>query len=163
MILQDHLPHGLLLILIKSLAHQRQPVLLVLEGFRQAVFDYTRFEILQQGRVTADFYYTREQAEVKGRLYQQALSDIARAIILAPDEPVYYAEMAQLQLRLNKTEDALKTAQRCTEVAPEYPEGWLLHGLALVRLDRKAEGLASMQKAKELGSTQAEALIKKYE
>ena len=133
------------------------------DSFRQAVFDYTRFEILQQGRVTADFYYTREQAEVKGRLYQQALSDIARAIILAPDEPVYYAEMAQLQLRLNKTEDALKTAQRCTEVAPEYPEGWLLHGLALVRLDRKAEGLASMQKAKELGSTQAEALIKKYE
>ena len=35
------------------------------------------------------------------RIYQQALRDIATAIVLAPEEPTYYAEMASLQLRVN--------------------------------------------------------------
>ena len=130
--------------------------------YRDAVFDYTRYEYLVQGQVNASFYYIREQAEVKGKLYQQALSDIARAIILAPQEPTYYAEMANLQLRINKPEDALKTAKRCTEIAPDYPEGHLLLGLAQIQTKKKAEGLANLQKAKELGSEQAQSLIDKY-
>ena len=133
------------------------------DSFRQAVFDYTRYEILCNGRVSADFYFIREQAEVKGRLYKQALSDIARAIILAPQEPTYYAEMAQLQLRFNQIEEAVQTAKRCTEINPNYPEGWLVYGLALAKNGDKATGLESMRKAKELGNSQAEELIKKYE
>lgn len=131
--------------------------------YRDAVFDYTRYEYLVQGRVNASFYYIREQAEVKGKLYQQALADIARAIILSPKEPIYYAEMANLQIRVNKPEDAARTAQRCTEIAPEYAEGYLLLGLAQVQSQKKTEGLANLQKAKELGSEQAQPLIDKYE
>jgi len=133
------------------------------DSFRQAVFDYTRFEILQQGRVSADFFFARGKAEVKGRLFQQALGDYARAIALDPNEPTYYAETAQLQMRVNMNEGALKTAQRCTEVAPQYPEGWLILGLACIKNGDKATGLLHMRKAKELGSTQADALIRKYE
>ena len=130
--------------------------------YRDAVFDYTRYEYLVQGHVNASFFYIREQAEVKGKLYQQALADITRAIILAPKEPTYYAEMANLQLRVNKPEDAVKTAQRCTEIAPDYPEGHLLLGLAQIQTKKKAEGLANLQKAKDLGSEQAQSLIDKY-
>ena len=133
------------------------------DSFRQAVFDYTRYEILCKGRVSAEFFFIREQAEVKGRLYKQALSDIARAIILAPQEPTYYAEMAQLQLRFNQINEAVQTAKRCTEINPNYPEGWLFYGLALTKNGDKANGLESMRKAKELGNSQAEELIKKYE
>ena len=130
--------------------------------YRDAVFDYTRYEYLVQGRVNASFYYIREQAEVNGKLYQQALSDIARAIILAPQEPTYYAEMANLQLRVKKPEDAIKTAQRCTEIAPEYADGYLLLGLAQIQTKNKTEGLANLQKAKDMGSEQAQPLIDKY-
>lgn len=130
--------------------------------YRDAVFDYTRYEYLVQGRVNASFYYIREQAEVNGKLYQQALSDIARAIILAPQEPTYYAEMANLQLRVKKPEDAIKTAQRCTEIAPEYADGYLLLGLAQIQTKKKTEGLANLQKAKDMGSEQAQPLIDKY-
>ena len=70
--------------------------------------------------------------------------------------------MANLQLRINKPEDALKTAKRCTEIAPDYPEGHLLLGLAQIQTKKKAEGLANLQKAKELGSEQAQSLIDKY-
>ena len=130
--------------------------------YRDAVFDYSRYEYLVQGRVTAPFYYVRAQAEVKGKLYQQAISDLARAIILAPQEPTYYAEMANLQLRVNKPDDALKIAQRCTEIAPDYPDGYMLLGLAQIQTKKKPEGLANLQKAKDLGSQQAQALIDKY-
>jgi len=132
------------------------------DSFRQAVFDYTRYEYLMQGQVNANFYYIREQAEVKSRLFQQALTDIARAIILAPNEPTYYAEMASLQLRVNHVDQALQTAERCTQIAPEYSDGFLLLGLAQVRKGDKTNGLANMQKAKELGNSQADALIDKY-
>ena len=130
--------------------------------YRDAVFDYTRYEFLMQGQVNAPFYFMREQAEMKGRLYQQALTDIARAIILAPKEPTYYAEMANVQLRVNKPEDAIKTARRCVEIAPEYSEGYLLLGLSQIQNKQKAEGLANLKKALELGNEQAQSLIDKY-
>lgn len=132
------------------------------DSFRQAAFDYTRYEILQQGRVGAAFYYIREQVEVKGRLYQQALSDIARAVVMAPEEPTYLAEMASLQLRVNMVEQAIKAAERCIELSPDYSDGYLLLGVAQARSGMKEEGLSNLQKAKELGNEQAEALIEKY-
>ncbi len=133
------------------------------DSFRQAVFDYNRYEYLMQGRVNANFYYVREQAEVKGRLFQQALTDIARAIILAPQEATYYAEMASLQLRVNMADKALQTAERCVAIAPEYSEGYLLLGLAQIHLKDKEQGLANLRKALGMGNGQAQALIDKYE
>ena len=141
---------------------ERANIYMQADCFRQAVFDYTRYEYLMQGRVSATFYYLREQAEVKGRLYQQALVDIARAIILEPKEPSYYAEMASLQIRLNMTDKAEETAQRCVEIAPDYPDGLLVLGLAQVKNGKKEEGLKNMQKAKDLGNAQADSLIEKY-
>lgn len=130
--------------------------------YRDAVFDYTRYEYLMRGQVNSQFYFLREQAEMKGKLFQQAIADIARAIILSPQEPTYYAEMANVQLRVNKPEDAIKTAKRCIEIAPEYSEGYLILGLAQLQTKQKQEGLANLQKAKELGNEQAQSLIDKY-
>ncbi|MBQ9222841.1 MAG: tetratricopeptide repeat protein, partial [Prevotella sp.] len=100
--------------------------------------------------------------EVKGRLYQQALRDIARAILLDPKEPLYYAEMASLQLRVNMADKALQTAERCVAIAPEYSEGYLLLGLAQIHTNDKEKGLANLRKAQEMGNEQAQALIDKY-
>ena len=47
-------------------------------------------------------------------------------------------------------------------VAPNYPDLYLIKGLALVNDNKKAEGLAALNKAKELGDTRADDLIKKY-
>ena len=132
------------------------------DSFRQAVFDYTRYEILMDGRVNAPFYYVRAQTEIKARLYQQALSDMAAAITIAPKEPTYYAEMASLQLRVNLIDDALKTASACVELAPEYSDGYLLLGLAQVGKGDKTSALTNLEKAKELGNPQAQPLIDKY-
>jgi tetratricopeptide (TPR) repeat protein len=132
------------------------------DSFRQAVFDYTRYEILVNGNVNANFYYIREQAEVKAKLYQQALIDISTAIMLAPKEPTYYAEKASLELRVNMMDDAIKTATKCIELAPEYADGYLILGLAQINKGDKANGMSNLEKAKELGHVQAQAMIEKY-
>lgn len=132
------------------------------DSFRQAVFDYTRYEILVNGNVNANFYYIREQAEVKAKLYQQALIDISTAIMLAPKEPTYYAEKASLELRVNMLDDAIKTATKCIELAPEYADGYLILGLAQINKGDKANGMSNLEKAKELGHVQAQAMIEKY-
>ncbi len=133
-----------------------------IDSFRQAVFDYTRYEILSGQRMNSQFYYIRSQAEIKARLYQQALGDLAAAIMLSPEEPTYYAEMASLQLRVNMNDEALETATRCVKLAPEYSDGYLLLGLAQIRKGDTAAGLPNLEKAKELGNPQAQPLIDKY-
>ena len=133
-----------------------------IDSFRQAVFDYTRYEILSGQRMNSQFYYVRSQAEIKARLYQQALGDLAAAIMLSPEEPTYYAEMASLQLRVNMNNEAAETATRCIKLAPEYSDGYLLLGLAQIRKGDTATGLPNLEKAKDLGNPQAQPLIDKY-
>lgn len=132
------------------------------DSFRQAVFDYTRYEILSNRNVNAEFYYMRHQAEVKGRLYKQALYDITAAIVLNPQEPTYYAEKGSLELKVNLPDEAIKTAELCIKRAPEYASGYLILGLAQITKGNKTEGLSNLNKAKELGDTQAQTLIDKY-
>lgn len=133
-----------------------------IDSFRQAVFDYTRYEVLSNGQVNDGFFYMREQAEVKARLYKQALIDITTAILINPKEPTYYAEKASLELKVNLIEQALKTAEACVKVAPEYATGYLLLGLAQINSGDKTSGLNNLEKAKQLGEGQAQALIDKY-
>lgn len=70
--------------------------------------------------------------------------------------------MASLQLRVNRVDDAIKTGEHCVKQFPEYAEGYLLLGLAQVKKGNKADGMANLNKAKELGSDQAQPLIEKY-
>ncbi len=130
--------------------------------YRKAVQDYNQYDSLMTGRIGADFYYQREQCEVKGKLFQQALQDIDKAATMAPREPLYLAEKASLQLRVNMKQEALATAQQAIDLDPEYDEAYLLKGLALIQTGKKKEGLAAFDKAKELGNEQAASLIEKY-
>lgn len=133
-----------------------------MKNYRQAVFDYTRYEVLSGRNVNANFYYIREQAEVNARLYKQALTDIDNAIYLAPEEPVFQAEKASLQLRLNMFSEAVETAKKCIETTPDFPDAYLVLGLAQIKTGNKAEGKANLNKAKEMGNEQAQSLIDKY-
>ena len=130
--------------------------------YRRAIQDFNRYDTLMAGRGSHDFYYLKFHAEVQAKQYQPALNDIAHAIILNRNEPTYYVEMAQLQLRVNMPDDALRTIDLCLQIAPDYPEAYLIQGLAYIEKKQKADGLNAFRKAKELGSEQADALIEKY-
>ncbi len=130
--------------------------------FRPAVSDYNDYESLMATQVNANFYFMREQAEVAGHLFQQALNDINKAIEMEPKDIVYQAEKANLQLRVGMTDEAMETAKGCIQLNPEGSDGYLLLGLAQCVKGNKAEGLQNLNKAKELGNSQAQSLIDKY-
>ena len=130
--------------------------------YRKAVQDYNQYDSLLVGRLGPEFYYQREQCEIKGRLYKQALDDIEKVVTLAPREPVYKAEKASLLLRLNMTQEAFATANEALSLDSQYDEAYLLRGLAQIQLGKKKEGLQDLNKALELGNQQAQQFIDKY-
>ena len=131
--------------------------------FRKAVADFNQYDSLMQGRpISSEFYYTREKAELQIRQYQQALNDINRAILLTRDSPTLWAEKASLHLRFNQLEDAIKSATVCTQLEPDYADGYILLGVAQMAKKNKAEGEKALLKAKELGDLRADEYLKKY-
>lgn len=130
--------------------------------YRPAVNDYNDYESLMAAQLTAQFYFLREQAEFAGHLYQQALDDIKRAVEMEPNESMYRAEKASIELRVGMTDEAIETAKGCISIAPEDSDGYLFLGLAQCLKGQKAEGVQNLNKAKELGDSQAQSLIDKY-
>ena len=133
-----------------------------MKKYREAVNDYNDYETLMRSSINDSFYYIREQAELNARLYKQALDDISKAIELNPKEATYYAEQANLMLRVNMLEDALNSAKKCVDMAPKYSDGYLILGLIQVKKGNKEDGMQNLQKAKSLGNTQADSVIEKY-
>lgn len=140
----------------------RAQALLDAGKFRLATTDLNEYEKLMQTTVNANFYYLRFQAEVGGRLYQQALNDIDQAIKMMPEYDLYYAEKASLQVRVGLYDEAIATANECIRIAPEYSDGYLFLGIAQCLKGQKTEGVKNLQRAKELGDPQANSLIEKY-
>lgn len=133
-------------------------------NYRQAFLDYLKYDSLMNFNASADFYYMKFKCEMKIRQYQPALNDIAHAIVLTRTEPLYYAEMASLQLRVNRLEDAVKTCDMALNIkgADKVSDFFVIKGIALCELKQKEGGLEALKKAQELGDERAEGLIKKY-
>jgi tetratricopeptide (TPR) repeat protein len=130
--------------------------------YRDAIADMNEYEKLMSAEINESFYYIRHQTHIQARLYQQALNDINRAIQMNPNETLYYAEKASLEIRVGLYDDAIATAQECIAVDPKASDGYLFLGLAQCLKDNKKEGIENLRKAKELGDPQADALIEKY-
>lgn len=143
------------------LLHRAQ-LLMDMNRHREAVTDLNDYEVLMKTQLTSNFYYMKYQAEMKGRLFQQALDDINEAIRMTPQSDLYYAEKASLQVRVGLYSEAVETAKTCIQLAPDHSDGYLFLGLSQCLLGQKTEGIKNLQKAGELGDPQAEGLIEKY-
>ena len=130
--------------------------------YRKAVQDYYTYEYFNQGRLGAAFYYMREQCEVKGRMWQQALQDILVASRLDPKEALYPTEAGSLLLRLNKLDAAMSAAQQAIQLDDAQHDAYLILGIAQCESKQKESGIKNIQKAKELGNTQADTFLQKY-
>ena len=122
--------------------------------YRRAIQDYNMYDSIARP-VDASFFYTRYQCEIKLRMWQPALLDIARACYLAPKQPTFFAEWASLDLRVKRYDEGISAATHCTELAPEYADGFLLLGLLQKEKGLKDEAIKNLKKAQELGDTRA--------
>lgn len=140
----------------------RAQALLNANQARKAMLDYDAYYKAMNGNVNAAFYYYREQAAMQARQYQRALDDLAKAIELAPDELLYRAELAVVNIRVGRSEEAIRILQEALKIEPEYAEAYRLMGQAYIQLKKKDEACESFAKAKELGDPNVDALIKKH-
>ena len=122
--------------------------------YRRAIQDYNMYDSIARP-MDANFFYTRYQCETKLRMWQPALLDIARACYLAPKQPTFFAEWASLDLRVKRYDEGISAATHCTELAPEYADGYLLLGLLQKEKGLKDEAIKNLKKAQELGDTRA--------
>lgn len=132
------------------------------QKYRDAVADLNDYESLMKAQVNEHFYFLRFQAAVGGRIFQQALNDINKAIELQPQNDLFYAEKASFLVRVGMYDEAAQTASQLIELVPNQSDGYLFLGLAQCLQNKKQEGMKNLQKAKEMGDPQADELIEKY-
>lgn len=154
----------------KPLTYQSAPYIfergMIYQGagqFRSAIFDYNEYEKLMVGnRIHPDFYYNRFICEREARLYKQALDDINKAISLNPYEPIYLCEKGSLELRLKMTDEAIASANKAIIINSSFADAYAILGAAQCVKGKKHEGLLNLERAKELGYANADALIERY-
>ena len=129
---------------------------------RNAMLDYDAYYNAVNGKVNDMFYYYREQAALKAKQYQRALDDMAKAIELNPEDLTYRAELAVVNLRVGRYEEALNVLKTALEKDPKYAEAYRLMGIAQLQMKKDKEACVSFAKAKELGDPNVDALIEKH-
>lgn len=129
---------------------------------RQAMLDYEEYYKVANGQVTDQFYQLRAEAEQQAKAYQRALDDFKRAIDLNPEESTYRAELAALHIIVGQYQEAINVLDEAIERNPDYADLYRLKGLALLQLDKKKEARPLLDKAKEMGDLNVDALIEKY-
>ena len=93
---------------------------------RAAMLDYDAYYKTVNGKVNDVFYYYREQAALKAKQFQRALDDLDKAIELNPKELTYRAELAVVNIRVGRNEEALKVLQGALKVDSKYAEAYRL-------------------------------------
>lgn len=131
--------------------------------YRDAIVGYNEFEHLSGSNLTANFYYEREQMEIKCRMYGPALNDIEKAIKLSPREAVLYAEAAALNYRVAQNDQAISYAQKAIELDNNFADAHRILGVCLLEKGQKTEARKHLLKAKELGDSLAEGILNKAE
>lgn len=129
---------------------------------RAAMLDYDAYYKTVNGKVNDVFYYHREQAALKAKQFQRALNDLEKAIELNPKDLTYRAELAVVNIRVGRNEEALKILQDALAIDPKYAEAYRLMGIAQLQMKKKQEACQSFAKAKDLGDPNVDELIEKH-
>ena len=90
------------------------------------------------------------------------MEDYVEAIQLNPDELTYRAELAVVNMRVGRNEEAVRILDVAIAKDATYAELYRLKGLALLQQKKNKEARTAFNKAKELGDSQVDALIEKY-
>lgn len=130
--------------------------------YREAVLDYNQYAYLLNSQVNATFYYERSQVEVNGRMYEQALSDIRKAIELAPREALYWVEKAGITVRVNMLDECIEACQTAIALNPAIIDSYRILGFAQLQKGDKENARRNLQKAVDMGDEGAKQLIETY-
>ncbi len=137
----------------------RAGTLTQLQRYREAIADLGDYEHLMSGRLTDNFYYDREQLEVKVRMFAQAINDIQKAIQLNSREPLYHAEQAVLLYRLGNLDEAAQSCRTAIQLDDTFADAHRLLGICLRDQGDTAAARTELQRALSLGDELAQGLL----
>ena len=141
---------------------ERARVHMDMEQYRPAMLDYDAYFKAVKGDVNDMFYYYREQASFHARQFQRALDDINKAIELNPTDVTYRAELAVINIRVGRYDEAVKVLNEVIAIQADYAEAYRLLGIANIQLKKNKDACANFAKAKELGDPNVDVLIEKH-
>lgn len=142
--------------------YERARIKTDMEDYRGAVTDYNEFYDAMLGQTSAEFHLIRSQAELKCRMYQQAINDINKAVELDPNNVSYWVEKGGVHLRVNQMGEAIKALDKAITLDPENAPAYRMLGYAQIQNKEKDKGIANLQKAADLGDGVADGLLQKY-
>ncbi len=90
------------------------------------------------------------------------LSDLCEALKLSPQNPYLYYNRGCLYAQRKDYQRALNDFNLALELDANIPEAYYNRGIVYLHADKKAEGIADLSKAGELGLYDAYSIIKKY-
>ena len=129
------------------------------ERYREAVFDYNRYEEIMGEVRNANFYYLRSQSEVKGRMYQQALNDLERAISIEPGNPSFYLEKGLLCYKVNMLDEGALALEDAKALVPDAPDVYYILGCIYSKAGNGKLAVENLKKAQSLGHPDAGAKL----
>lgn len=130
--------------------------------YREAVMDYDTFYEAAGGRVTALFYFQREQAEIQCKMYQQAINDINKAVEMSSEDIDLWIEKGSVHLRVGQYPEAVEALKKAISINPSAAAAYRMLGYCQVQQKQEKEACANFAKAKELGDEIVDSLIQKY-
>ncbi|KAG1712984.1 hypothetical protein DVH05_000714 [Phytophthora capsici] len=92
--------------------------------------------------MAADQAKDRGNRAFSAGLFADAVACFSEALAIAPSAPnahVFYSNRSAAQLKLNKAHEALKDADQCIALKPNWPKGYSRRGSALYALGRYAD------------------------
>lgn len=116
-------------------------------NYRDAVADYNQYSYLLSQKVNDLFYYERSVVEGEGRMYQQALNDIDKAIEMAPRVADYHLQRAVVLVSVNMLEECVEACSKTIELNPDIVAAYRILGYAKYQLGDKEAGKQYLQKA----------------
>ncbi|MDR1408593.1 MAG: tetratricopeptide repeat protein [Tannerella sp.] len=153
--------------ILKSLPSEALPYLEECAGLKMdagmyeaAVKDYDQCYSLTAGNVSDAFYYLREQAKFRSGNLDGALTDIAAAVRMQPDNAVYHAEMASVYLRRQEPALAQECVEKALAIDPDFASSYRLLGVCYLRQEKKDEACIAFRKAEERGDPVVKKLIR---
>lgn len=131
---------------------------------RKAVLDLNEYEkAVGPKNLTANFYSLRSQAEMQGRMYQQALDDIRTAIASSATPLPFRLDEAYILLQVGEFEQAISAATQLLKDLPENSDCYKIMGIAQGELKQKEKAIQNLNKAKRLGDDSVEPFLQKYQ
>ena len=128
---------------------------------KEAVADFDLYYQTTGGRVSAMFYYLREQSNYKAKNFKRALEDIDTAVKLEPTNKEYLAEYGAVNLRVARYDEAVKNLKDALAIDPKFAACYRLIGFCQLQQGKKMEACENFSKAKELGDEAVIPMIEK--